>query len=185
MASEADIQQPFIGLDGMFRGGQRGSRNGHRSALIHAVFSIALLMFVRLTIALLLGATISLVDPTGSGQGAVLADDCLSREQIRAAVENGEVAPLGGFVGDLRRLGDVVSSELCYQQGRLVYVVQIVTADGQVKPFVLDAGDAGEPDAAAAVEQPRTTDMRQTRRIRYSRSAYEDDGLPNWSPVPG
>ncbi len=105
-------------------------------------------MLGRPLLALFLGAILLLGDPTAIGRGGVLAESCLSREQIRAAVASGEAAPLGRFMGDLRTLGDVVSSELCHQQGRLVYVVKIVTTDGQIKPFVLDAKDPGEPEAS-------------------------------------
>jgi hypothetical protein len=96
-------------------------------------------MLKRQILVVLCGAILSLVATLGVGHGSAAADDCLSREEIRAAVETGAVIAFGDLVGDLRRFGDVVSSDPCRQHGRLVYLVKIVTQAGVINSVVLDA----------------------------------------------
>lgn len=65
---------------------------------------------------------------------------CLSAAETRTAVAGGEAVPLSKISRAIRRnkLGDLISAKLC-RRGSLVYEVTILTADGSVRRFRINA----------------------------------------------
>jgi uncharacterized membrane protein YkoI len=73
---------------------------------------------------------------------AALADGCLSAAQTRAAVQNGQVAPLGQILAGVRAAapGKIVSTpQLCQFGGQYVYQVTVLKGNGQVTRLTVDA----------------------------------------------
>ena len=66
--------------------------------------------------------------------------DCLSAAETRTAVASGEAVPLSKISQAIRsnKLGDLISAKLC-RRGSLVYEVTILSADGSVRRFRINA----------------------------------------------
>jgi hypothetical protein len=72
------------------------------------------------------------------------ADECYSAGQTRAMVQKGQAVPLSGVLGEIRQIGQIVSSDamLCNVGGRLVYLIDVLK-DGQVIHVQVD-GTSGQ-----------------------------------------
>ncbi len=76
----------------------------------------------------------------------LLAADCLSAGEIRAAVKNGEAVPLSRVIGQIRAAagGEILSSpQLCRVGGQLVYLVNVLGSDGQIQRLTIEARTGG------------------------------------------
>ncbi|MBS7811786.1 PepSY domain-containing protein [Roseococcus pinisoli] len=71
------------------------------------------------------------------------------REELRLAVERGQVRPMSQFLGEVERRhnGRVIEAELDRHRGRIVWEVKILPAQGRTFKVRLDA--------ATGVEIPR------------------------------
>lgn len=72
-----------------------------------------------------------------------VAQACLSRRQIRAAVRSGLAIPLSQLIAVIRATvaGQVLPQpQLCNAGGRLVYLINILNGSGQVQQLTIDAG---------------------------------------------
>jgi hypothetical protein len=71
-----------------------------------------------------------------------LAEGCLSPGQARAAAQSGEIVPLSQIIGQIRSAarGEILPPpQLCSVGGRFVYIVNVLTRDGQVTRLTVDA----------------------------------------------
>ncbi len=84
--------------------------------------------------------------------GPVLADD-KDHERARRALEAGEVLPLGEVLARVAREmpGDVLEVELERDDGRWIYEIKLLRADGALLEVEVDAATA----AVIEVEQER------------------------------
>lgn len=97
-------------------------------------------MFRTIFIFLALAALL-LVSPFGLASSA-LADGCLSPGEARAVAQSGEIMPLSRVIGQIRAAanGEILPPpQLCNIGGRLVYLVNVLTRDGQVTRLTVDA----------------------------------------------
>jgi len=79
---------------------------------------------------------------TESDGRLILAQACLSRDEIRAAVKSGQAQPLSRLIGQIqaRAGGEVLPNpQLCRAGGRLVYQVNVLTGGGKVRQLIVDA----------------------------------------------
>ncbi|AUN94660.1 PepSY domain-containing protein [Pseudazoarcus pumilus] len=76
--------------------------------------------------------------------GPVLADD-KDHERARRALEAGEVLPLGEVLARIAREmpGDVLEVELERDDGRWIYEIKLLRADGALLEVEVDAATAG------------------------------------------
>lgn len=76
-----------------------------------------------------------------SGTGASQAQACLDKRQIQEAVATGEIMSLDAVLvgAGVDPSADILSVQVCDQGGRLVYVIGVLTADGQAQNLVLNA----------------------------------------------
>ena len=65
---------------------------------------------------------------------------CYSDQQIRSAVQQGQAVPLSNLIGQIQARfgGQIVSSRLCSNGGRLAYFVTLLVG-GQVREIRVDA----------------------------------------------
>ncbi len=73
----------------------------------------------------------------------VIAQACLSQRQIRAAVQSGAAIPLSRLISSIRATvaGQVLPQpQLCRSGGRLVYLINVLSGNGQVQQLTIDAG---------------------------------------------
>jgi len=84
--------------------------------------------------ALLWPATVVVAAPAAAQAG------CYSDQQIRGAVQQGQAVPLSNLIGQIQARfgGQVVSSRLCSNGGRLAYFVTLLVG-GQVREIRIDA----------------------------------------------
>jgi uncharacterized membrane protein YkoI len=80
----------------------------------------------------------------GLAAPAALARDKGDHERARAAVRSGEVLPLPQLLERLQRShpGQVLELELEQEDGRWIYEVKLLQADGQLLKLELDARSA-------------------------------------------
>jgi uncharacterized membrane protein YkoI len=99
--------------------------------MIYKLFSIVAVLF-----ALLAGS----VAPAATQQLA--AGTCLSANEARSAVQSGTVASLSSLRSKQPNLAEaeVVSAELCEQDGRYYYVVSVLLG-GTVRTMTVEASD--------------------------------------------
>ncbi|SFV35839.1 hypothetical protein SAMN05216456_2251 [Devosia crocina] len=76
-----------------------------------------------------------------SGTSTSQAQACLDRRQIQEAVTSGQIMSLDAVLAmaGVDRGAEVLNVQVCDQGGRLVYVIGVLTADGQAQNLVLDA----------------------------------------------
>ena len=78
---------------------------------------------------------------------------CLSAQQQRAAIANGQAIPLAAAIrsvrGSVRARGsrEVVNARLCKGSDGLVYVLTVLARDGKVSRATIDAGSGRVVDA--------------------------------------
>ncbi len=79
-----------------------------------------------------------LLDPTA---GARAADRDHDQERARRALEAGEILPLDAILAEVhqRYPGTVVELELTPENGRWVYEVEVLAADGRLLKLRIDA----------------------------------------------
>jgi len=97
-------------------------------------------MFRNILIVFALAAAV-LVGPAGLASSA-FADGCLSPGEARAAAQNGQIVPLSRVIGQIRAAanGEILPPpQLCNIGGRLVYLVNVLTREGQVTRLTVDA----------------------------------------------
>jgi len=68
---------------------------------------------------------------------------CLTREQQRAAVADGEAIPLAAAFKTVRGRGRVVGAQLCREPKGLVYVLTVLARDGKVTHARVEAAHGG------------------------------------------
>jgi hypothetical protein len=93
-------------------------------------------MVQRTAAAMLLGAALALAGTVAPAS----AEQCYSAAETRAMVQQGQAMPLSGVLGQIRAVGQIVSSDamLCNMGGRLVYLIDVLK-DGQVIHVQVDA----------------------------------------------
>jgi len=68
---------------------------------------------------------------------------CLTREQQRAAVADGQAIPLAAAFKTVRGHGRVVGAQLCREPKGLVYVLTVLARDGKVTHARVEAAHGG------------------------------------------
>jgi hypothetical protein len=88
-------------------------------------------MFRKLALAVLLAAGLA---------APAMADECYSAGQTRQMVQQGQAVPLSGVLGQIKAIGQIVSSDalLCNVGGRLVYLIDVLKG-GNVIHVQVDA----------------------------------------------
>jgi uncharacterized membrane protein YkoI len=72
---------------------------------------------------------------------AAAAPACLSREQERAAIAEGQAVKLAAAIGSLHgHGGELISAPLCHGAKGLEYVLTLLAHDGKVTRATVDAG---------------------------------------------
>src|SRR5690349_23728134 len=97
-------------------------------------------MFRRFFIFLALGALLS-AGSFGPASSAS-ADGCLSPAEARQVAQSGQIVPLSRIIGQIRAAanGEILPPpQLCNIDGRLVYLVNVLTREGQVTRLTVDA----------------------------------------------
>lgn len=80
--------------------------------------------------------------PSFGTVSAALAAGCLSAAQARAAAQNGQIVPLSRVLSSIRSAGRgeiLPPPQLCDSGGQFVYVVNVLSRDGQVTRLTVDA----------------------------------------------
>ncbi|MEO8124488.1 MAG: PepSY domain-containing protein [Burkholderiales bacterium] len=80
----------------------------------------------------------------GLALSPALADGKVDHDRVRAAVEAGEILPLPALLEQLQRShpGQVLELELEKEDGRWIYEVKLLQADGRLLKLELDARSA-------------------------------------------
>lgn len=74
------------------------------------------------------------------------AQSCLSRDEMRAAVQGGEAIPLSRIKRQVeKQAGGEVQGlpRLCKGNGQLIYMINVLGPDGQIKRITVDARSGG------------------------------------------
>ena len=110
-----------------------GMKPGHAIASAHAAATAACMR--NIAVAVLLGAALL---------SAASAGDHDDHERARAAVRAGEVLPLPALLDRLQRThpGQVLELELEREDGRWIYDVKLLQADGRLLKLEVDARTA-------------------------------------------
>ena len=76
----------------------------------------------------------------GPGVGPASADQCYASGQTRAMVQSGQAIALSRVLGQIKAIGQIVSSDglLCDVGGRLVYLIDVLS-NGNVIHVQVDA----------------------------------------------
>jgi uncharacterized membrane protein YkoI len=76
-----------------------------------------------------------------AGTGPSSAQACLDRRQIQEAVTSGQIMSLDAVLSSagVDPSAEILNVQVCDQGGRLVYVIGVLTADGQAQNLVLNA----------------------------------------------
>jgi len=76
-----------------------------------------------------------------TGTSAAQAQACLDRRQIQEAVTSGQILSLDVVLeaAGVDPRAEILNVQVCDQGGRLVYVIGVLTTDGQAQNLVLDA----------------------------------------------
>ncbi|ODT71319.1 MAG: hypothetical protein ABS75_08565 [Pelagibacterium sp. SCN 63-23] len=87
-------------------------------------------------IALALAAALAL-----SGTGAAQAQACLDKRQIQEAVASGQIMSLDAVLAasGVDANAEILNVQVCDQGGSLVYVIGVLSADGQAQNLTLSA----------------------------------------------
>lgn len=88
------------------------------------------------SIALALALALALAS-TGSSQ----AQACLDKRQIQEAVSSGQIMSLDAVLAQagVDPSSDILNVDVCDEGGRLVYVIGVLSSDGQAQNLTLDA----------------------------------------------
>lgn len=88
------------------------------------------------SIALALALALALAT-TGSSQ----AQACLDKRQIQEAVSSGQIMSLDAVLAQagVDSSSDILNVDVCDDGGRLVYVIGVLSSDGQAQNLTLDA----------------------------------------------
>jgi len=99
-------------------------------------------MFKHILLAAIFGGFLCIGAPI-MGPGVANAQSCLSPSQAREAVQAGQVVPLSQLRGRIMQDagGEVVSAQLCQANGQYVYLVNVLSAAGEVKRLTVNAGN--------------------------------------------
>jgi uncharacterized membrane protein YkoI len=83
----------------------------------------------------------AVVLPSYAGGGDDKAKHAREHEEIRAAMQRGEVLPLGKILAIAQEKvpGDVIEVELENKHGALVYEIKVLTESGRVREVKIDA----------------------------------------------
>lgn len=75
------------------------------------------------------------------GTGQTQAQACLDKRQIQEAVASGEIMSLDAVLGSagVDPGADILNVQVCDQGGALVYVIGVLSQDGQAQNLVLNA----------------------------------------------
>lgn len=70
-----------------------------------------------------------------------LAQSCLDKRQIQEAVSTGQIKSLDAVLasGGVDASADILNVQVCDEGGRMVYVIAVLTSDGQAQNLVLSA----------------------------------------------
>lgn len=76
-----------------------------------------------------------------SGAGAAQAQGCLDKQQIQEAVSSGQIKSLDAVLASagVGASAEILSVQVCDQGGSLVYVIGVLTSDGQAQNLTLSA----------------------------------------------
>lgn len=76
-----------------------------------------------------------------SGTGGAQAQACLDKRQIQEAVASGQIASLDTVLvsAGVDPSAEILNVQVCDEGGRLVYVIGVLSADGQAQNLVLSA----------------------------------------------
>jgi len=97
-------------------------------------------MFKKILVFLALVAFISL--NAFALSAPAYADGCLTPGEARAVAQSGEIVPLSHVISQIRAAanGEILPPpRLCNVNGRYVYLVNVLTRDGQVTRLTVDA----------------------------------------------
>jgi hypothetical protein len=97
-------------------------------------------MFAKIAVLPTLFALLTLA-PFGLA-AAAHADGCLTPGEARAVAQSGEIMPLSRVIGQIRAAanGEILPPpQLCNIGGHYVYLVNVLTRDGQVTRLTVDA----------------------------------------------
>lgn len=76
-----------------------------------------------------------------SGTGTSQAQSCLDRRQIQEAVTSGQIMSLDAVLASagVDPSAEILNVQVCDEGGRLVYVIGVLSSDGQAQNLVLSA----------------------------------------------
>lgn len=76
-----------------------------------------------------------------AGAAPVQAQGCLDRRQIQEAVSTGQIMSLPEVSDSagIDRSAEILSVQVCDEGGRLVYIIGVLTPEGEAQNLVLDA----------------------------------------------
>lgn len=90
-------------------------------------------------------ATIAMALPMtfASALPAMAAGQCLSNQEIQAALSSGQIGPVAAALAQagVGRDAKVLSVRVCREGGRMVYVVAVLGSDGDARNLTLPAGN--------------------------------------------
>ncbi|HEV7718609.1 MAG TPA: hypothetical protein VGO70_06500 [Arsenicitalea sp.] len=74
---------------------------------------------------------------------AQAAGQCLSNQEIQAALSSGEIGPVAAALAQagVGRDAKVLSVRVCKEGGRMVYVVAVLSSNGDARNLTLPAGN--------------------------------------------
>ena len=76
-----------------------------------------------------------------TGTGSAHAQACLDKRQIQEAVASGQIMSLDAVLASagVDANAEILNVQVCDQGGRLVYVIGVLSVDGQAQNLVLSA----------------------------------------------
>ena len=76
-----------------------------------------------------------------AGTGSTQAQSCLGRQEIQEAVTSGRIMSLDAVLASagVDPSAEILNVQVCDQGGQLVYIIGVLTADGQAQNLVLNA----------------------------------------------
>lgn len=76
-----------------------------------------------------------------SGTGAAQAQACLDKQQIQEAVASGTILSLDAVLANagIDRGAEILNVQVCNQGGGMVYIIGVLSPDGQAQNLTLNA----------------------------------------------
>jgi uncharacterized membrane protein YkoI len=76
-----------------------------------------------------------------AGTGTSQAQSCLGRQEIQEAVTSGQIMSLDAVLAaaGVDQNAEILNVQVCDQDGQLVYIIGVLTPDGQAQNLVLNA----------------------------------------------